>query len=286
MAPRYAPGDSIRTEIPGGSAIEFDVRAFDNLVKSQGVLLEHWRAMRCPVGVIDRYDSLRRPHEHHENCSNGMIYTFAGTFQGVFTGNNLSNKADATGNLDSSSAQIIVPRFYTKDDGTDGERIYPAPYDRFYYADANILVPNWEVMEAHITGQERLAFPAEQVFELIDARGVRYQEGVEYNLVKGNVVWRGQNQPGQDMDSGKGRVYSLRYLYRPFWYVSRMLHEIRVTSITNDVTGERVTEMVNKLLSAQREYIFLNEENDSNAPDGSSARKQYSAGHDGSYGVK
>ncbi len=284
MAPRYNPADNFKISIPGGSAVEFDVQALDNLTKSQGVLLEHWRAMRCPVGVIDRYDSLRRPHEHHENCSNGMIYTKAGTFQGTFTGNGLSNKGDPTGSLDSSTATIIVPRFYTNEDGTDGERIFPAPYDRFFYADVNVVVSNWEVMEAHATGTERLSFPATKVFELVDARGVRYSEG-DYQLVNGNIVWQGQNQPGQDVEAGRGRVYSLRYLYRPFWYVARMMHEVRVTSITSN-DGERVTEMIQKLVSVQREYIYLNEENDSNATDATSARRQWSAGSDGSFGPK
>ncbi len=285
MAPKFQPSADYRIQFPVGESVTFDIEALDTLIKSQGVMLEHWRAMRCPVGVIDRYDSLRRPHEHHENCSNGMIYTLAGTFQGTFTGNGLSGKADPTGTLDSSSATIIIPRFYTNEDGSLGDRIYPAPYDRLYYADPNVLVSNWEVMEAHITGQERLSFPATKVFDLIDARGVRYREG-DYQVVNGNIVWQGQNQPGQEVEVGKGRVYSLRYLYRPFWYVSRMIHEIRLTSVNNEITGERIAEMAQKLVSTQREYIFLNEENDSNAPDATSARKQWNAGNDGSFGPK
>jgi len=281
---RFKPSSDFQIQFPADEAVTFDIAAFDALTKSQGVMLVHYRAMRCPVGMIDRFDSLRRPHEHHENCSNGMIYTEAGTFQGTFTGNGLSNKSDATGNIDSSNAQIIVPRFYTLADGSQGGRVHPAPYDRFYYADPNIVVSNWELREAHASGRDRLSFPAVKVDDLVDSLGTRYSEG-EFSISNGDIIWTGQKQPGMDLETEKGRIYSLRYLYRPFFYVSRLLHEIRVVSVTNELTGERVSEMVNKLVSVQREYIFLNEENDENAVDATSARRQMGPA-DGSFGPK
>ena len=72
---RYKPSALYPTQFPGGEAITLDADAFDDLINSQGAMFEHWSAMRCPVGMVDKHDTMRRPHEHHENCSNGFIYT-------------------------------------------------------------------------------------------------------------------------------------------------------------------------------------------------------------------
>ncbi len=277
MAPRYQPSADYRIQIPAGEAVTFDIEALDNLVKSQGILLEHWSAMKCPVGMIDPDDN-RRPNDHTgHSCSNGMVYNKTGILQGTFTGNGLNLKTEGTGNLDSSTAQVILPRFYTNENGSNGDRIFPAPYDRLYYGDPNILVVNWESRQASPTGRDRLSFPAVSVERLMDSRGNVYSEGEDFSVATGDIVWTGQRQPGQDLETGKGVVYSIRYKYRPYWYISRLLHEVRVTSVANDITGERVTEMVNKLVSIQREYVYLNEESDA-----SSIRRQVTPTESGS----
>ncbi len=281
MAPRYAPAVNYLTDIPNQEGVEFDVLAFDELVKSQGTMLVHQAAMRCPVGIIDMHDTLRRPHEHHIGCSNGFIYTTVGTLQGCFTGNGLNKKQDSAGNLDSSSATIILPRFYSSELEGDDQRVYIAPFDRLYYADENILVSQWETVEAHASGSDRLQFPPVKVFELMDSRGIRYSGG-DFSIGNGNVVWNGQKQPGQDLETGKGVVYSIRYLYRPFYYVSRLLHDIRVTAVT-DLNGERQTQMVNKLVSVQREYVYQQNEND---PDSATDARQVMGPAEGSLGPK
>ena len=51
-------------------SVSFDPDAFDDALRAQGVQYVHWRAMRCPVGLTDRY-SERRVHDDHSGCSNG-----------------------------------------------------------------------------------------------------------------------------------------------------------------------------------------------------------------------
>lgn len=271
MSKRYVPTSVYPTLIPGGEAITFNIDAFDDAIKSQGVLFEHWRAMRCSVGMIDKHDSVRRPHEHHQNCSNGFIYTMAGEFQALLTANQLNKNITDIGKLDTSLATATCPRFYAESD----IRPYLAPYDRLYYRDETILVPNWELVEASPIGLDRLAFPAVEVHDVEDSRGIKYFPG-DYAIQNGQIKWLGQNQPGQDPETGKGIIYTIRYIYRPFWYIKYMIHEIRVAQAESPLTGERLLEKMPQTVMLQREYVFLNEEKDELAPDASSARQQRS----------
>lgn len=264
MAPRYKPEQTYATQFPTLEAVNFDVDAFDDAIRSQGVMMEHWRAMRCPVGIIDRDDTVRRPHEHHEGCSNGFIYTKVGEFQSLFTGNGSSSDSRDQGLAESSTAQITCPRFYAKPEGTSPEecrdRILLMPYDRLYYTDASFVVPNWELIEAHPTGRDRLSFPAERVDMVVDNTGKRYSSS-DFTVENGWLVWKGSNQPGLDPETGKGRIYTAWYVYRPFWYVQKLNHEIRVAAIDDPLEG-RITERMPQGATIQREYVYLNQERD------------------------
>ena len=70
-----------------GDQVTFDLDAFDDFVRAQGVKLVHYRAQRCPVGMVALGDS-RRPHPHHEGCFNGFVYTKVGCVTASFTSNN------------------------------------------------------------------------------------------------------------------------------------------------------------------------------------------------------
>src|SRR5258706_7722296 len=103
--PRSQPQATYFTPFPEGETVDFDADAFDSAIQLKGVLFEHHKAMRCPVGIVDRDDTVRRPHEHHEGCSNGFIYTRAGVFQSLLTGNGLQSQFRDQGLADSSTAQ-------------------------------------------------------------------------------------------------------------------------------------------------------------------------------------
>jgi len=278
---RYKPPANIQTVLPE-VAITFDTEAFDSLIKSQGVLFQHHIAIRCPVGIIDRHDTLRRPHEHHESCQNGFIYTVVGSFQALLTGNGLNAEFRDPGMADSSQAQASFPRFYSEGEGDEDQRVYLAPMDRLFWADENIRVPNWELVEAHISGRDRLSFPAVSVLQVIDSRGIRYGAG-DFELVGGQVHWTGDHQPGIDPETDKGRIYSIRYLYRPFFYIKTMGHEIRVTAVEDPLTGERRIEKMPQSATIVREYVFINQENDEES---ASTARQHRSPASGSFGPK
>ena len=268
-------------DYPDGTSNAFDVYAFDEAIAAHGVLFVHYRGMRSPLGLVDKYDS-RRPGGEGQGASNGMLYTKAGCFHGLFTGNSKALRALEGGRLDAATAQLTPTRFYRPETpGAPCEPVYLQPMDRLYLAETSVLVTHQQLVEHHATGADRLKFPAEKVLDLVDSAGTRYGPE-DFAVVEGQVVWKARRPP-VDPDTGRGAVYAVRYLYRPFWYVDRLMHETRVVQQENPVTGERVTVRMPQSAVIQREYVFQNETEDP-APDPGPRRAPVPA--DGGFGPR
>ncbi len=271
------PENGIAFKFPQGQAISFDPEAFDTAIRSQGVQLIHYRAMRCPVGIIDQYDQ-RKPHDDHSGCSNGFIYTEAGRVTAMFTGVTEEMRQLDMGLLDGSTVQVTVPRFY---DDTEDELVRVAPFDRLYLAQEEVTVVHWQLAEAHVTGREKLSFPVVRVLDLMDANGRRYGDD-DYRIENGQIVWVGA-QPGFDAARNKGTIFSVRYEYRPYFYVTRMMHETRVAQV--DTPLERKVLRMPQAFLLTREFSFEKEDKDEFAEDASSAR-QVKGPRDGAFGPR
>ena len=260
----------LHTDIPFQS-ISMDVEAFDNLMRSQGVTLVHYRAMPCPVGLVDLGDN-RRPHEDHESCSNGMLYIRAGLVSVSFIGNGKDSKIGEAAVVDGSMVTVTLPRFY---DGTE-DPVMVLPFDRCYIADDSdvLFVPFWQKFIAHETGHDRLQFPVESVEMIVDANGARYGNG-DFTILKGQIVWSDKRPPS-------GTVCSVRFRYRPYWYILKLLHEVRIAQ-AEDLLGERRAVRMPQSAVLSREFIFENEKADDLPPD--SPRKA-PASEDGGFGVR
>jgi hypothetical protein len=173
----------------------------------------------------------------------------------LFGGDSESPSFHDLGVLDGSTATVTVPRTY---DGED-RRVYVAPFDRFYLAEESILWPHWELVEHSPTRRDRLRFPAVRVELLVDSRLEEYRQDVDFAVVGGQIAWTGARDPGFESGVGdaeqRGRVYSAWYLYRPYWYVSRVPHAIRVVQ-AEDAGGNRVTTRMPFQIALVREQAF------------------------------
>lgn len=240
-------------------AISFDPDAFDLLIRTQGVDMVHYRALPCPVGLIDP-DDQRHPREHHTNCSNGHLYILGGNIICSFLSNSKESRAIELGRTDSSTVTVTFPRYYEKDNPSQPDvEIHPTFYDRLYLKDEKITVVTKEKFACSATGVDKLRYPVVKVDLLVDARGKAYYQGTDFNVVGGEIVWN--KSPGIDAESNRGVVCSVRYEYRPFWYVARMIHEVRVAQVEN-MMGERETMRFNQQMLLQREVVFENEQAD------------------------
>lgn len=247
-------------DVPNGLSVAFDIDAFDEHIRAHGVAFKHYRAMLNPLGLLAKNDS-RRPDPSHGNISNAMVYTCAGVVTALLVSNSKNVQKFEGGLLNAATASLTPARFY--DDA--GSRVYLSPFDRLYLCDETVLVTRMQLVEAHETGVDRLDFPAVEVLDIMDARGVRYKQETDFCVKDGNIHWCG-NQPGINVEAGKGVVYGVRYLYRPHWYVDQLMHEIRVAQYEDPITGERRVEQMPQAAIVKREHVYLDQQNDPEAP--------------------
>lgn len=240
----------------------FDLRRLEvGLSTGLGADFKHYKAIPSPIGQNDRGD-YRRSDGVDTITSNGMIYKCAGTFTATMTDNTREQKRSAGGVLDPSESRLVMPRFYNKAGVADGERIYLMPGDRIYYADPNAddRVVNAHKMDYQADVDNVPMFPICKLEEpIVDSRGIEYIQGTDFEITgEGNVRWlAGGKNPGIDPNTGKGRIYSVRYLYKAFYYIVALPKEVRITNVTQG--GVRGPERMPYHAVIVREYIFHNQ---------------------------
>lgn len=232
--------------------VHFDPDAFDLNITSNGVPMMHYRAIKCPLGVTDKFDV--RDHGEH-NCSHGYLYKYAGGVT-VFFSNNSSNTAvKDLGVINNATTAITIPRMYDE----SNEEVAVQYYDRFFLRDPVASSVNTQLIEAHITGVDRLQYNATSVEVVLDANGAEYDEN-DFIIENNRIKWVSQHRPQFDPKLNKGTIYSIRYRYVPFWYVKDMVHEVRVCRTVDMATGAIVTTRMPYGVILQREYLFESEE--------------------------
>ena len=233
--------------------IGFDMERFDTLLSGQGVEVEIFSATICPLDAATPDDSR---HLGHSQCSNGFLYRCEGRVLAAFVGNSGNPNFEGYGIERDAVAYLTVPRFYAQ---PDGKPVVIGHYYRIYLADCETPVVNSQKVERSATGIDRLAYPALEIMRLVDSRGIEYTQGVEYNLVNGDIQWVPGKSPGFNVDLNKGEVYAVNYSYKPFFYVKHIPHEIRVTRTIDETTGEENLVRAPYQLVLEREWAFHNE---------------------------
>lgn len=240
-----------------------DLAKQDAFVTSFAVDFSHFKAIPSPIGQKDKGD-YRRSDGVDTVTSNGFIYKCGGIFSATMTDDKRDKKKSDGGFVDVAEGRLVLPRFYNAPGTTDlsnGERIYLAPGDRLYVSDplADVLVATYHKMD-YVPGVENVPmYPIVKLEFLIDSQNVEYVKDVDFCLTSdGNIKWHdnGKN-PGIDPETGKGRIYSIRYLYKAFWYVVSLPKEIRVTNVTNG--SVRSPERMPYYALIVREYIYHNQ---------------------------
>ena len=239
--------------------VSFDLKRQDQFVTSLGIDFIHYKAMPSPIGMKDRGD-YRRSDVLDTVSSNGMIYTKSGCFTATMTDNSKSEGRDDGGFIDTSTSRLVLPRFYNQGgEVANGKRIYMAPGDRVYAADpdADTRVPNYHRMEYDPVRDNVPMFPICEIELLQDSRGISHIDGVDFVVTsEGNIRWLASgNNPGIYPDTGKGRVFAIRYQYKAYWYIVAIPKEVRITNVTGD-DGIRKPERMAQYVMIQREYIY------------------------------
>ncbi len=237
-------------------AVNLDLDAQDKFIRSIGVEFLHYEAVICPVGVGDMMDTRPSHHDHNE-CSNGYIYRFAGVVSASFTSNSATSSLSDVGMIDGSVVNVTFPRFYND---SPEKRVYVQIYDRFYIKNQVVLVPNSQLVEAHLTGTDKFTYKIEEVVgAIVDSNNKHYGPS-DYTISDGKLIWNTGNRPGFNPEINKGTTYSIRYLYTPFFYCSRLIHEVRIANKSNFITGAKTNARAPYSAFLSREYYLYKEE--------------------------
>lgn len=254
----------------------FDLNRLDAFSKGLGTTWYHWKSTISPIGLNSRGDYRR--NETDVITSNGYVYHLAGKFTAVMTGNQKDQRRPAEGAvIDASQGNLVMPRFY--DPYTppaigdcdcvatpEGKRIYLAVGDRLYCdPTANDLVVNKEMLQFSYDSLGIPMFPIRAMDgPIIDSRGIQYKQDIDFTIDNwGNIAWtEGRPNPGIDPDTGSGRTYSIRYLYRAFYYITSLIREVRITNVTQG--GVRRAERMPYYVQLTREYVYHNINNSNN----------------------
>jgi len=259
MPKRPKKGPQLQT-LPATSLpqMSFNLNSQDDFIQGLGVKLVHYSAMPSPIGLKDRGENYRSD-KLDTIQSNGMVYKIAGEFTAVFLSNSKSDRPVEGGLYDQSTARITLPRFYDADSCKNANKeINLAIGDRVYIKELEVNVINYQRVEYAITHSDYLQYPALCVEFLMDSRGNEYQEGVDFKIDKnGNISWKEGSNPGIDPDTGKGRIYSIRYKYNAHWYIVSIPNEVRITNITEN--NQRTPTRMPYQAMLQREYVYSNQ---------------------------
>ena len=253
--------------------VSFDKNQFDQVVRAHGIKMIHQRAIPDPRGMASRGDN-RDVLDIRPQDSDGYIYKNVGEVTAFFSNNSKDTRVQDIGDISFSSAYLTFQRVY--DDGV--RPLYVKQGDRFYIRDIELQVLGEQRIEANVTGTDRLQFPVVEILELIDSNGVWYDKNDYQITAEGDIKWLTQKRPGSNVANGRGTVYSVVYLYTPFFVVDRILHEIRLAKITDGAalfTGEgeeRRTERMPYQALVLRENLFREKFNNSQTGPQHSAR--------------
>ena len=247
----------------------FDLLKQDAFAQSLGIDFIHYSAMPSPLGLKGRGE-YRREDGIDTISSNSMLYFCAGILTATMTDNTRDEKRIEQGLLDPSQSRLVMSRFYKNAQDNNNatlqepKRIYLSIGDRLYLADkdADVRVPNYQQMAYEENIDNIPMFPIWEMdpdCPVLDSTGVSYTLGTDFCITKaGNIKWLSTGRsPGIDPVTGLGRVYSIRYRYRAFWYVVALPKEVRVTNVTEN--GARRPERMAEHAIIVREYVYHNQ---------------------------
>jgi hypothetical protein len=242
--------------------ISFSSEAFAQFIRGQGVRVVHFRAAPDPTAMQSRGDP--RPVDGTRHSSDGYIYEEAGVAHVLFHSNSAQETMPVEGVIDYSTAFMTLPAYYEQPDGQTGTTpILVMPWDRFYLKDIEVRVVDRQIVEPNSTGTDRLRYPATFVEFLQDAAGVKYNQDEHFVITEqGYIKWISQHRPGWNAELNRGVPYSIRYRYTPYFVCQRLLHEIRISQITDQSTQERKVERMPYSLQVVRENAWQDINND------------------------
>ena len=229
---------------------------FEEILQNRGIRFIHRRATPCPnIATLDD-----RGHDPNCNiCEDGFVLYGDREIWGVFMGDSLEKLYEIQGEWEIGQAIITFPAEYNT-----GEQADFGTFDQLIVPDFTMRL--WELKEFRVTadGKQRLRYPVvnSDFVAAIDSTTdtlVEFTEGVDFNVVDGDIVWVDGKEPPVQVDPAtgtqRGQVVTYSYFAEPRFTVQHMMHELRASQELDEATGEKVARRLPQQVLVRKDFI-------------------------------
>lgn len=222
--------------------------SWDQLAENRGIRFLHKVAAPCPNmrSLVD--------NNHDPECTfcdgSQILYVQEKEIFGTFSNNALEKMFEVQGVWEIGTAVITFPTEYP--DGTQADFNI---FDKLVCPDFQIRLS--DLKEYDGTSSTGTKYPIINVCDMTSVvAGVlkKYVQGVDFNIVDGNVSWVTGKEPGYDDIEEMGEVLSITYSANPVYNVLQTMHEIRATQ--QMVNGQKIARRLPQQVLVKRDFLF------------------------------
>lgn len=220
--------------------------SFEQLLANRGVRFLHRKATPCPNMI-----SLNGG-QHDPECTlcdhDGFVYYKEKEIIGSFIGNTMEKIFEYQGVWDIGSTMATFPTIYP--DGTEADF---NTMDKLVMLDFEVRL--WELTEWK-NAPINLRYPVvgvEYMAAAVDGVMQEYEDGVDFDIVDGSIVFRDGHEPEYNETERNGEVITISYFANPVYIVLHPLRELRVSQ--EFVNGEKVTQRLPQQLILKRDWM-------------------------------
>ncbi len=243
------------------TSVRDDLDAYNAFIANLGLAFKHYIAIPYVIGASETgslrdYDEAKVELDNGMIVENGFMYKYVGDVFGIFQGNSSNLVQIPAGFYNHATAYVTFNKYYR---GTD-KQVSLSRFDKLVPIDppSEFKVVNWQKVEHNPTGIDRLQFKIDQIDYVGDSTGREYILGTDFVIDNGYIKWLPTgSRPGIDPQSQAGRVMSVRYTYRPLYYVNQLMHAVRAHATIDQVTGEVRVQAAPLQAVIQLDFVFL-----------------------------
>ena len=246
--PIYIPDPSLRGE------------AFDQILANRGIRFVHRKSAVCPNMATVGDNS------HNPNCpicnGDGVFFYQEKDIWGVFYSNSLEKNFEMQGIWEIGTAVVTLPTEYP--DGTQAEF---NTWDQLVIPDFSVRMWELKEYEPRPNRQQQLRYPidyTDYVAGAVNDALVVFTEGVDFNIVNGNIEWVPGQTPSYDRANQRGDVLIIEYYANPVYNVLQHMRELRISQ--EMVNGVKTARRLPQQVLVKREMLQNPPEKEASAP--------------------
>lgn len=222
--------------------------SFNELLNNRGIRFIHKIAAPCP-NINKLYDN-----NHDPECpfcdQSQILYVEEKEIWGILSNNSLEKLYEIQGVWEVGTAVITFPTEYN-----DGIQADFNVFDQLVCPDFEVRLSDLKEYEGIQT--MKMKYPIHHVMNVTSITNDQiktYEDGVDFNIVDGNLVWIDGKEPSYDDVADIGEVLSITYIANPVYNVLQTLHELRVTQELVD--GQKTARRLPQQVLVKRDFLF------------------------------